>query len=162
MSSFWTGFLVGVASSIVAGLLLEPVRDALTALFSAVYYRLSPAAERLDGTWRSCFKEPVPTGERKETNETIKVQQFGTRVRGVGTVGGDFPREFHYRGWVFKNTLFGFFYNSKARHGAVAERGVFLLEMASDRCSMKGGYLWIDADTNNIQNSETDWKRGDA
>src|SRR5260221_3770553 len=124
MNGFWIGFIVGVASSLVAGLLLEPVRDGLSAFFAGMYYLFSPAAERLDGAWTSRFTEPVPTGETKETNERIEVRQFGASVRGVGTVGGDFPREFHYRGMVFKNTFFGYFYNSRARQGAVAERGV--------------------------------------
>ena len=153
------GFGLGVVASIIAGLLLPPIRFGMRSACARAYCSIFPGTINITDKWAAEWTEVDANGSKMQSTETVRLSQGGHTVKGESTVHGIYQRRFCYNGEIYNEIFTGSFWNKEAEAGAVSGRGAFLLKISSDRRSMSGACIWVDWHTNKVEWSDYKWSR---
>jgi hypothetical protein len=152
-------YILGIVTTICCSLLVPVLRKALIDLALQINQVINKDALNLTDTWEAKFNEPDSEGNNILTNETINLTQRGNAFSGKSNIQKPYPRCFIYQAVIYHNLVWGQYHKSGEQKGAIAGRGVFLLEISQDRKSMEGFCSWMDHDTKKIESSKYVWVR---
>lgn len=150
-----TGLFIGICGSLIAGLLVSPVRIGMGEAWHVLRSRLDPDGINLTGQWIGTFDEPRDkNGERFQSSETVKIRQVGRRVTGLAMIGDPFPRTFAYVGTLNHHILSLTYRRIDAEKGSVSGSGVLYAKVSDDRREVIGICVWVDKDTKRLELSK--------
>lgn len=152
-------FILGVLTSIAAGLILPGIRNQILYYVHYAYQKLSGNVIDLTDTWEASFCEKDDNDCVLETFEKIKLKQKGKNIFGDGEIGQPHPRKFKFYGTLFQDLVSGYYDKADTQPGSLEGKGVFLLKIGPNRKKMSGYCSWHDMHSGNVETSEYEWKR---
>jgi len=152
-----TSFIIGVISSLIAGFLQPTIREAIISVFRLMAQKIWPDKIDLTGRWESQFSEPDENLQEIITTEHIDLVHRGDKFTATVYMETPYRREFDYCGNVYNNILWGIYKDKKAQKGAIAGRGIFLLQIDDTRKRMDGVCAWIDKHSKKAEGSRYKW-----
>lgn len=146
-------FILGIASSIVAGSIYTPTRSAIFEGFLVLRKHFDRNAIDLSDMWQAVYKEPNEYGEIEDICETLKLKQYGSLIKGTSKIGPPVERKFVYELRLVHDMVVGHYRRDESESGAISGSGVLLLRLSEDRKKLEGRCIWLDLDTKNIEES---------
>lgn len=148
------GFLLGIVASVIAGVILAPIRQGMSEVWHVIRSAIDPDGVNLSGRWKAAFIEPTENnGEKEETEEVITLRQIGRRVSGTSTIGQPMPRKFQYHGTLCHRILSATYRRIDAEKGSVSGSGFLYAKLSDDRMEINGVCVWLDKHTRRIEMS---------
>ena len=134
MQQLAIGFGLGIAGSLIAGMILAPVREGLAEVWHVLRHLVDPDGMNLTGSWTASFKEPTDNaGAKDDCEETLQLKQVGRSIVGTSKIGDPVPRAFRYKGRITHQILSATYRRTDAEKGSVSGSGVLYAKVSDDR-----------------------------